>query len=597
MMIRPPAVASNGMMVASHPLAVEAGAAMLRAGGHAVDALVAAAAVLSVVEPSASGVGGDAFFLVHDESAKQVVALNGSGAAPGSLTISRFSGRSTVPLRSPLACTVPGAVRAWEDAWKRWGRLSWQDLLAPAQHHAQHGFPVSWRMGRVFARDAEVIRRDPGLAATYLDSERQPLRTGQICRPRALARTLEEIRRDGSAGFYRGRIADELARGVARDGGALSAPDLVSHESAFANPYRLILGPLTIYEQPLPSQGLLLLVMLGLVSEGMVNTGADPVEEIHRQVESKKIAFALKEAFFTDPKRLPVSEATLVQALTSPASIQRLRRLLEQEPLAVSLTAPVVANALSEAGPETSVLLDAYRAAGFDPSNPPLPGDGATDTTYLCAADREGNMAGLIQSIFHPFGSGYQEPVTGILLNNRACGFSLDARHVNSLAPGRRSVHTLNSFLIHREGRPWLIAGTPGGDNQVQTNLQVIRHWMAGDCIWSGPAPRVPGHWSQARRPRTLEHLGEPERLAAALAAPRWNVERSGRVRVESRMPADYRKRLERRGHSVARVGPWDGSGLMQAIVVLESLPDRPVTDRAYLGATDPRGEGAAIGI
>ena len=619
MMVRPPAVAANGMMVASHPLAVEAGAAMLRAGGHAVDALIAAAAVLSVVEPSASGLGGDAFFLVHDEAERRVRAVNGSGAAPCSLTRSRFPGRGTVPLRSPLSCTVPGAVKAWEDAWKQWGRLPWSELLAPAAHHAGEGFPISWRMGKVLEREIEVIQRDPGLSSTYLDSGDRPLRAGQICRPRALSRTLSEIAREGASSFYRGRIGEELARGTTRDGGALSAADLGAHESAFADPYRLDSGTVTIFEQPLPSQGLLLLVMLGLVAGDspldrsggeleldpgmehlpravMAESGSGPIdsfEELHRQIESKKIAFALKEAFFTDPKRLPAPEAKLVEVLTAPATLRRLGVLLQQEPLAVELAAPVVVNALVEASFEARALLESYRAAGFDPARPPLPGDGATDTTYLCAADRDGNMAGLIQSIFHPFGSGYQEPATGILLNNRACGFSLDSRHVNALAPGWRTVHTLNSFLIHREGKPWMVAGTPGGDNQVQTNLQVIRHWLSGDSIWSGTPPRVPGHWSQKRRPRMARMLAEPERLAAALAAPRWNVERSGRVRVESRMPAAYRKWLERRGHIVARVGPWDGSGLMQAIV----LSRDSMAERVYLGATDPRGEGIALGL
>jgi gamma-glutamyltranspeptidase/glutathione hydrolase len=452
-------------------------------------------------------------------------------------------------------------------------------------------------MGRVIARFREVIARDRGLSATYRDGEGKPLCAGQICRPEPLAGTLEAIRREGASTFYRGSVAEALVRGIAQEGGALSAADLAAHRSDFAQPYRLDLGPLAVYEQPLPSQGLLLLLMLGLVSQGRPDPGADTFEELHRQVESKKIAFALKEALFTDPERLPVAESELVDTLTSAAALRRLARLFEQEPLEVSLANQVVANALADAEPRGLALLEAYGAAGFDPANPPVPGDGATDTTYLCAADRDGNLVGLIQSIFHPFGSGYQEPNTGILLNNRACGFSLDPRHVNSLEPGRRTVHTLNSFLIHHEGRPWVVAGTPGGDNQVQTNLQVIRHLIAGDGTWIGPSPRGPAHWSQARRPRTIEMLPEVERIAAALAAPRWNVERSGRVRIESRMPAEYRKRLQRRGHLVARVGPWEGSGLVQAILVLrEELTAAASPARVYLGATDPRGEGVALG-
>lgn len=622
MIRRPPTVSRDGMIAASHPLAAGAGLAMLEAGGSAVDAVVAAGAVLAVVEPSASGLGGDAFFLVHEAESGSVVAHNGSGRAPSGLNTRRFEGRDAVPLRTPLACTTPGCVDGWAAAWKRWGRLPWSDLLGPAVHHATEGFPISWRMGRVLERMREIVAGDPGLRSTFTRSDGSPLRTGELCRPSALGTTLRTLQTEGARAFYEGAIAETLARGCLRDGGVLSQGDLAVHHGAFATPYALQLGEYTVYEQPLPSQGLLLLIMLGLVgrsSTSDVQTGLPNGEtgwkELHHQVESKKIAFALKEAFLSDPEGLPVDDHELAARLLSPESLARLVRLFEQEPLIPELSATVVTEAFAQSTPAAQELVDTYARAGFDPYRLRTPRPSGLDTTYLCAADRFGNVAGLIQSIFHVFGSGYQEPDSGILLNNRACGFSLDPSHVNRLEPGKRTLHTLNSYLVHRKGKPWMVGGTPGGDNQVQTNLQILRHLFHGDVLWPGPTPQVPGKWTQAREVRTHRPLPLAERIAAAFEAPRWRVEADGRMLTEARLPAEARRQLRRRGHRVDRIGPWEGSGLAQAIFTLEDgeaaaesiredrpdgprngPPDRRRTSTVYLGATDPRGEGVVLG-
>ena len=576
---------------------------MLRNGGHAVDAVVAAGAVLAVVEPSASGLGGDAFFLVDHRADPEVVAVNGSGAAPHALTADRFQGAASVPLRSASSCTTPGCVLAWWDSWSRWGRLPWAEVLAPAVRHAREGFPISWRMGRVHARTESVLLADPGLRAAYTRDGRA-LTTGQTCRPGAQAETLEAIASQGGRAFYEGRIAESLCRGIQAAGGALALQDLAEHESVFTTPYRSEIGDHVLLEQPLPSQGLVLSIMSGLVAgHSLARAIERPADELHRQAEAKKIAFALKHAFLTDPKHLPVPEEQLVSTLLSADVLTRLSNLVDQEPTPLGLVSAVTMEALREtrAGRD---LIEAYESAGFDPANPPRSGDGATDTTYLCAADREGNQVGLIQSVFHPYGSGFQEPSTGVLLNNRACGFSLSPTHINYLKPGKRSLHTLNSYMVRRaDGSPWLVGGTPGGDNQVQTNLQILRHLLAGTDLWSGPTPQMNGNWTQARRSRS-ERARPPffDLLAVALEAPRWRLDPNGQLRIESRIPSQIRKKLVSWGHDVVRIGPWEGSGLAQLLLTLseDEVGSGGADERKtclHVGATDPRGEGVALGV
>lgn len=594
---RPPTFAHGGLLACSHPLAAEAGVRMLREGGHAVDAIVAAGAVLAVVEPSASGIGGDAFFLVA-ESGRAPVALNGSGAAPRALTADHFAGAVSVPLRSPSSCTTPGCVRAWWDAWSRWGRLPWATVLAPALSHAREGFPISWRMGQVNSRLEPVLLADPGLRAVYAPQGRAH-RAGDVCRPGALAGTLEAIASLGASAFYEGPIAAQLAAGTRAAGGMLSADDLADHTTVVATPYRSELESGTLFEQPLPSQGILLSIMASLMDGGLDTAIERPAEELHRQCQAKQIAFALRDAFLTDPAHLPVPEEQLVAALLDVTARDRLRRLIEEEPIPLGFASAMTVDALNST-PAGRDLVAACVAAGFDPACPPRPGDAATDTTYLCAADRDGNQVGLIQSIFHVYGSGFLEPSTGVLLNNRACGFSLDPRHINALRPGKRSLHTLNSFLLKlhasADGRAeqTLVGGTPGGDNQVQTNLQVLRHLLAGRDLFAGPPPEVEGKWTQRRRARS-DRARPPwfDLLSVALESPRWRHDPDGSVRIEARMPAEIRKRLRHWGHDVVRIGPWEGSGIAQLI----STQSAGAGAWLHVGATDPRGEGLVLGI
>lgn len=604
MIRRPPALAGRGLVVASHPLASEAGIEMLRAGGHAVDAAVAAAAVLAVVEPAASGLGGDAFLLIHDRADGSLSAINGSGGAPRGLTADMFGRQREIPARSPLSVTVPGCVAAWDEASYGWGRLDWEDLFEPAMRLAEEGFPVSWRMARILRREHEGLSADPGLASLFLDAGGAPLRAGAICRPQALARTLATLASEGADAFYRGSIAGGFARGVREAGGVLGVEDLASHESDLRAPLEMgvdrsgIAG--TLCQQPLPSPGLLVLLALGILQELGPTRGA---EELHRQIESVRIAFALRDLLLADPRTLPVPEEDLMAMLLAPETLGALARLVRDDAIVgpgknaadVTELCPIVIETLRSAGAQQASILEGYRRAGFGFAARSV-GNGA-DTTYLCAADADGNAVGLIQSIYHPFGAGFVEPGTGIIPNNRACGFSLDPASPNRLAPGKRPRHTLNSWALLSGDDLQMLGGTPGAQNQIAVNIQLLRAILAGEPLWPGPAPMVPGKWSQARIPRTRGTAAGPagetveiaELLPAVLEAPRWDFDPLGRVRLEARFPAGVRSRLGRRGHSPVRGGPWDGSGLAQAIARLET--------GAWLGATDPRGEGAAIGL
>ncbi|MFN8546461.1 MAG: gamma-glutamyltransferase [Candidatus Eisenbacteria bacterium] len=498
-----------------------------------------------------------------------------------------------MPILGPASATVPGAVAGWADAHRRWGRLPWKSLVAPAEALARDGFAVSLKLARAIRQHLQVVTADPGLRALFIGSDGAPLRPGALCRLPALAGTLSALASGGAAAFYGDEVGRVLSDAVARAGGALSPRDLADHRSEWAVPYRLPLavpglGPVAVHEQPLPSQGILVLVMLSLLDEAERRARATrPWEELHRQVEAKKVAFALKELFLTDPRAYPFPGEELAAELLSPACRDALAPLLLAEPLPFGMERATVRSLLPPA-------LRARLSTLGDEEDTPRPGGQGTDTTYLCAVDAEGNAVGMIQSIFHPWGCGFLEPKTGILLNNRAVGFSLDPRHVNRLEPGKRTLHTLNSFQIDRGDALWLVSGTPGGDNQVQTNLQVVRHLLRGSSTWPGPRPMDVNHWSQARRLEARdERLPEAECLAMALEAPRWRHDHEASdatVRIEARMSAEIRKRLEKRGHRVERIGPWEGSGYVQAIL-------RSEFEGTWIGATDPRGEGAALGL
>jgi gamma-glutamyltranspeptidase/glutathione hydrolase len=530
---RPAVCVPSAAAATSHPLATEAALHALRLGGSAVDAAVAAGAVLCVVEPWASHLGGDAFALVWDQGVGRARAIQGSGPAPRRLPSAVGPDGGAIPIRGPLPTTVPGMIGAWCHLLDTRGRLPRGEVFAAALALAREGFPAGGTWELAGRRERAVVEADPGLA-TLFGTRDQPVRAGDWIRQTDLARAIEGCAREGAAYFHGGPLGEAVVRAVADRGGSLSIEDLrapaVEETDAVARESHGV----TILEQPPVSQGAMVLAMLGILEEadrqGWSFDGEDDravAQECHLQIEAYHHVAAERDRWLCDPRFATGEQRERVERWTA-----------------------------VEFAREALGSLDRHRA------RPRLPASaaGVPSTTYLCTADADGNAVSWIQSIFHPFGSGWIVPGTGCLLNNRMTGFSTDPSSPNRLEPGKRTVHTLNTWMALRDGRPWLVGGTPGGEKQVQTNAQILRGRLA--------------------RGRSL---------AASIHAPRWAIDEQGRVALEARFPRAVRRSLENRGHPVVRIGPWGGSGLVQA---LERLPSG-----GWMACTDPRGEGMAGGF
>lgn len=532
-------VAKNGMAAASQPLAVSAGLNVLMAGGTFIDAALATSAVLAVVEPSASHLGGDAFVIVYDAKTGQTTAFNGSGAAPARATPEHYA--AGIPLRGLASASVPGLVDTWFALHSRYGTRPVADLLAPAIGYAENGFPLSYRMARVFGAYAPLLRSFPDTASALLPDNKAP-RPGQTLRQPDLAWTLRQIAQDGRDAFYRGEVARRLLAYSDTHGGLFSAQDFAAHQTQISDPIRSTYRGYTVHGQPPVSQGHILLQELNLVEgfdlKGMGHNSADA---IHVQVEAKKLAFADRAAYLGDPNFVDVP----IEALLSKSYADERRALINMQQAAIRATA----------------------------------GEIHHDTTYFCIVDGAGNAVSFIQSVFYVFGSGVIVPGTGVLFNNRLTGFSLDPASPNVLAPGKRTAHTLNAYIVTKNTKdtdvPALafVGGTPGADVQVQSNLQVICNIIdyglnPQEAI---EAPR----WQHG--PVVTDGSGTPEELAREL----FSIE----DRADDAVLAD----LERRGHETAPLGPWAHSSSYQLIAV---DPDTG----AYLGGSDPRCDGQAAG-
>jgi len=513
MMERPPVLAPNGAVATAHPLATAAALEMLRRGGSAADAIVAAGSVLLVVEPWASHLGGDAFAIVFDAASGRVRALQGSGIAPRDLDAGAMLGRE-IPPRGALSITVPGVVSAWFRLLRGWGRLDAAEVFAPAIEIARGGFPVHDRWARMARLHRALLAEDPGLAALFLPRG-EPRGAGTWVRQPDLADTLGAIARDGEDLFYRGPLAARIVDEIRSRGGALSSDDLSGHRTEEVDPLSIDLDGAIVCEQPPVSQGAMVLAILRVLKETdrlgwrLSDDGPRAIaREIHLQVEAYRLIRVERDAWLCDPR-------------SAPAQVE--------EGIARWLSRDHAANLAARIDPErTAAAREDTRAAG-------------AETTYLCAVDGAGNAVSWIQSIFHAFGAGWIVPGTGILLNCRMAGFSSDPASPNRLEAGKRPVHTLNPWMVLRGGRPWLLGGTPGAEAQIQVNVQLLR----------------------ARVVRGLP-------LAEAIRSPRWSIDERDRLCLEARIPREVRRRLEHRGHRAIRLGPWEGPGLAQAIERLD---------------------------
>lgn len=511
------------MVVAAHPLAAQAGLAVLREGGNAFDAAIATAAVLTVVQPNSSHLGGDAFMLVYRAGAGGVAAINASGAAPRAASREACAA-SGIPQRGLLSTTVPGVVNGWAALHGRYGRLGWSRLLQPAIEYAAQGFPVNGRLSRDIAESRDVLEAHPTTARIFLKGGRVP-QPGDILVQPDLAQSLRRLAAGGAAAYYQGEIAQAVARFCRENGGLLTEEDFAAHRAEVLEPICTTYRGYTVYEQPPVSQGHIVLEALNIL-EGLdlAPLGPGSAESIHLLVEAYRLAFADREAYAGDPAAVRVP----------------LRGLLSKEYAAGQ-----------------RARLNPARAAGTLEPGDPWPYEG--DTTSFVVVDGEGNAVSFIQSIFASFGSGVVAGETGILLNNRLAGFNLAEGHPNCLAPGKRPVHTLNTYMLFRDGRLFMLGGSRGAHLQVQLNLQLITN---------------------------VVDFGLD--LQDAIQAPRW-YSYGDELRLESRVGAGVRRGLEARGYRLTVIEPWSHVATTHALIV---HPD----SGALMGAADPRGAGCAAG-
>ncbi|MEX1128829.1 MAG: gamma-glutamyltransferase [Vicinamibacterales bacterium] len=528
-------MARNGIIATSQPLASAAGLAVLQNGGNAIDAAVTAAAVLSVVEPTMNGIGGDLFALVYDPKTKTVRALNASGRAPAAATIEEFKRRNleSIPYRGELSVSVPGVVDGWSELLAKHGTIGLDTALQPAIRYAKDGYAVSEIIAHQWQNQEITLARDPGAAATFLIDGRAP-RTGEIFRNPKLGASLEAIATGGRDAFYKGPIAKAIADDMARRKGLLTASDLAAHTSDWTDPISTDYKGHQVLEFPPNTQGVVALEMLNIL-EGLdlKALGHNSAAYLHLLVEAKKIAFADRDAWLADPAAVPPE--ALKKMLSKAYGTERRkdinpdRAARDYKPLSI---------------------------AGGSPSGEEHP-QAHGDTIYLTAADKDGNVISLIQSIYESFGAGIVAGDTGIALHNRGALFSLSAGHPNVLAPGKRPFHTLVPAMVLKDGRPWLSFGVMGGDMQPQGHVQVLLNLIEFGM--------------------NVQEAGE---------APRFRHSSAG-LALETAISPEARFGLSDRGHRLINsIGAFGG---FQGILI------DPKTG-VMMGGSDPRKDGLAIG-
>jgi gamma-glutamyltranspeptidase/glutathione hydrolase len=418
---RGPVLATHGMVASEHPLVSQTGVDVLRRGGNAFDAALAMSAVLPVVKPPRSHLGGDAYILVYPKDEERVTAICSGGKAPAAATLDRYAG--VMPRHGGMAAAIPGLVDAWQVFADRWCSMRMRDLLAPAVGYARDGFAVSRELHLVLRGAEGLFRKYTGLADALYPDGNPPVFGSRLRQPK-LAAALDAIAEGGRAAFYEGPIAARIAEGVQAAGGCMTADDLARHSADVLEPLSVEYRGDTVYETPPNSQGLILLEELNIV-EGfdLRRMGHLSADASHTMIEAKKLAFEDRQRHAGDPS---VTGFEPERLLTKDHASMRRKEI------------------------------DRQRA------RPSLLPAASTDTTSFVVADGAGNVCSFIQSIFAPFGSAVC--IDGIIMNNRMNGFSLDQAHPNALAPGKRTMHTLNTYMVFRDGRPHLIGNTPGAD-------------------------------------------------------------------------------------------------------------------------------------
>ena len=439
-------VARRGMVAASNPLASQAGLNILRQGGNAADAAIAAAAVMNVTAPASTGVGGDCFALYYDAKTGTMSALNGSGRAPAELTIEHLKSQGItdeIPARSVHAVTVPGAVMGWYDLLKQHGTMSLADVLVDGIHYAEDGYGVSPVFGTGWRGSQTFLQNSPN-TEDYLPNGVSP-QDGQIVQLTGLAKTFRAIAEGGPEAFYTGDIAQAIADTIQAQGGVMTVADLKAHHSTWDDPISMNYRGVDVYEHPPNGQGLTALIAMNIAKGFDLGAMAwDDPDRLHLMIEAMRLAFADAREYIADPTKADVPIAGLLD---------------------------------ENYAAERRALIDPRRAQHPSFGIPPA----SSNTIYLCVVDGEGNACSFINSLYMGFGSGIVAKGTGVFMQNRGAGFVLDPAHRNALEPGKRPYHTIIPGMALKDGQLWAAFGVMGGDMQPQGHFQVMSAMVDDD--------------------------------------------------------------------------------------------------------------------
>ncbi|GMV27898.1 MAG: gamma-glutamyltransferase [Rhodanobacteraceae bacterium] len=530
-------IAPHGMVATSQPLATQIGIDVLKQGGSAIDAAIAANAALGLMEPTGNGIGGDLFAIVWDARTQKLYGYNGSGRSPKSLTLAWFveHGYTDIPPTGPLPVSVPGCVDAWFALHGKFGRLPMKTLLAPTVRYAREGFPVSELIAHYWQRSVPRLSKYPGFRQQFTRDGAAPQKGERWTNP-YLADTLETIAKGGRDAFYKGRIANVIGDYMKANEGFLSAADLAAHRGEWVEPVSTNYRGYDVWELPPNGQGVAALAMLNIL-EGydFGNIAFGSVEHVHLFTEAKKLAFADRARYFSDPA---FAEAPLKGLLSKDYAAERRK------------------------------LIGDTAARSVDAGHPPLD-DG--DTIYLTTADKDGNMVSLIQSNYRGMGSGMAPTGLGFILQDRGEMFVLQEGHPNSYAPGKRPFHTIIPAFVTKNGKPWLSFGVMGGAMQPQGHVQIVMNLVdfGMNLQEAGDAPRI-------------QHEGSTEPTGQATA-----MRDGGEINLETGYSWETVRGLMQKGHKVTYAdGPYGG---YQAIAWDSA-------NRVWIGASEGRKDGQASG-
>ena len=530
-------IARHGMAATSQPLVTQIAIDILKRGGTAVDAAIAADAALGLMEPTGSGIGGDLFAIVWDNKTQKLYGLNASGRSPWGLSLNTLREKcpgGMIPPFGPLPITVPGAVDGWFELHGKFGKLPMTDILAPAIAYAREGFPLSELIAYYWGRGSQILRKQPGFAEVYRPGGTPPGK-GDIFKNPALASTLETIARGGRDAFYRGELTERMVQFCERHGCYLRIKDFADHTSTWVEPVSTNYRGYDVWELPPNGQGIAALQMLNIL-EGfdLAAMGHNSADYLHTLVEAKKLVYEDRAKFYADMDFVNVPVAELV---SKPYAAKR-RALIQPN------------RALRK----------------IDPGDPKL---SRGDTIYLTVADKDRNMVSLIQSNYRGFGSGFVPGGLGFVFQDRGQLFSLDEHHANAYAPHKRPFHTIIPAFVTKDGKPWLSFGVMGGDMQPQGHVQVLCNLIDFGM-----------NFQEAGDAARFHHHGSSEPTGTKMTDGGW-------LALESGVGMEARRGLTKKGHRVRFES--GGFGGYQAI-------HYDAKRNIYIGASESRKDGQAAG-